>query len=196
MSQYITQSEMQYMLSFNIVKFRDILLHNRRYTYHKSVIDAIAKHTHDIRNSIIKINDRCSACHDIYYMIYEHHHKITFYSAQYWSKNLKFNKDNSRVYNVNTITVFIISDYESYIKLDNHDGKYYMFGAPIVNLTIHRQPWRTTYPRTYYTFEYDFSTYCDSILYILRAKKHKRSLFSWLPTELIKTILILMSYLL
>lgn len=190
-----SQREIQYMLSFNMIKFKDLLLQNRRYNYHNRIMNVIYERRHNLRNGNIKITNRCRSCHGIYHISYSTMTsytgpKITFYNAMYWSKNLKFNKDKSRVITANTVTLFIISDYKSAIEVNTST----IFNVPIANLTIRDQPWRTTYNRTFYTFEFDFSDYCDSILYILRAKKHKRSLFSWLPIELIKTILLLMSY--
>lgn len=52
-----------------------------------------------------------------------------------------------------------------------------------------------SYPRVTVTFHYDLQHYCENILYIFTARRHKRSLFSWLPMELIKTILIYSSFL-
>jgi hypothetical protein len=191
MSQYILESEIQYILSFNITKFRDTLIHNRRYTYHKSITNKINEKRYKLQYN--KIDHQV---YSIYHYEYKHISQITFYSAQYWSKNLKFNKDKSRIYTANTITLFTLSPIDNpVIKIDNYNGKYYLFGVPITNLTIRCQEWYKRYLRICYTFEYDFSNYCDSILCVLRAKGRKKSLFNWLPIEIIKTILILLSFL-
>ena len=93
---------------------------------------------------------------------------------------------------MNDESKYIITKTDQQITIQIPYGK--INGIPVCNITkIYGSS--KTYPRVTVLFQYDLINYCENILYIFKIIKYKRLLFSLLPLELIKTILVYSSFL-